>query len=767
MTRRDESASLTSVPMTLETLTRFLEESAVRELPHPAPRSGVSIPYHATLRIEDLRGMYRTMVLSRLLDEREFMLQKQMQAWFSIFGAGKEAAQVAAGLALRATDPICGYYRDRAICLQRGVTPEEMLLQAVAAADDPASAGRQMPAHFGHAGKAVVIQGSPTGFQMIPAVGLAEAIAKTRSLLGEGRYPGDAVVYASIGDAATAEGEFYEALRAAILNRAPVLIHLQDDGFGISVPVEEQVPGEDVLALFRHWPELRTWDVDGTDLRRSYDAFVDAAAHCRSRRGPALVRTRVLRLMSHSSTDDMRKYREPSDIAKDFERDPIAKFARELLSYGLASPEELREIADSSKAEVERATAEVLKRPKTDLKAMTWDIYAYEPAAAKERWAKAAGTRKSPLAGKAIPLADSINEALHELMEIEPRIVMWGEDIADLSRRTLDRHPELKGKGGVFGITEGLQRAFGSDRVANAPIAEASIVGRAVGYALQGFLPVVEVQFRDYLNPAWQQVVDQAATLRWRSGATFNAPLVVRMSYGGYLGGAGAVWHSESANGPLLHYPGLRVCVPGNARDAVALLRAACFCDDVVLYMEPKALYRRNDAAFGLPPGEYMDQPYPDFDDVAWPGVSRTYGSGRHLAILSYGNTAPLSLRAVHELGKSGIQARFVDLRWLNPLDEKAILKAADECGHLLVVDEDRRTCGAGTAVADVIYRDRTLRRRVDVERVAAIDCRVSYGPVGEKACLPQLETILAAAKAQMQGRIKPPKKAVGRGKKS
>jgi 2-oxoisovalerate dehydrogenase E1 component len=726
--------------MSFEALSSFLAE--------PQALATHSVPFHKSLTVRDCLDMFRTMLLSRLLDEREFMLQKQMQAWFSIFGAGKEAAQAAAGKALRPTDPLWGYYRDRAISIQRGITPQEMLLQAVSSEADPASSGRQMPAHFGHAGKAVIIQGSPVGFQCIPSVGLAEAIAKTGKLLGTGAYPPDAVVYTSLGDATTAEGEVYEALRAAILTKAPVIVHIQDDGFGISVPVEEQVPGEDVLALFRGWPELTIWDVDGTDIRDSYDAFSEAAAHCRGRRGPAIVRTKALRLMSHSSTDDMRKYRIPADIARDFERDPIPKFARQLVAYGLATRKELSAVVEEAKSEVERATAEVLKAPKGDARRFLEDIYAYEPKAAKERWARGVEGRKSGRADQVIPLADSMRHALHELMEIEPRIVMWGEDIADLSPKTLQRHPELKGKGGVFGITEGLQRRFGSDRVANSPIAEASIVGRAVGYSIQGFLPVVEVQFRDYLNPAWQQLVDQAATLRWRSGARFSCPMVIRMSYGGYLGGAGAMWHSESANGPILNHPGLRICVPGNARDAVALLRASVFCGDIVLYMEPKALYRRNDEAFGLPKGEYMEQPYPDYGVVAWPGVAATYGKGRDLAIVTYGNTTPLSMRAMHDLEKEGVRSRVVDLRWLNPLDEKSIKDAADDCGKVLVVDEDRRMCGAGAAIADVIYRDRDLRKRVDVERVAAMDCRVSYGPKGERAVLPQVDDIVAGARA-------------------
>ena len=404
-----------------------------------------------------------------------------------------------------------------------------------------------MPAHYGHAEKAVIIQGSPVGFQCIPSVGLAEAIAKSARLLKSGKYPADAVVYTSLGDAKTAEGEVYEALRAAILYKAPVIVHIQDDGFGISVPVEEQVPGEDVLALFRGWPGLATWDVDGTEVRDSYDAFSAAAARGRAGQGPSVVRTKTLRLMSHSSTDDMRKYRIPADIAHDFERDPIPKFARQIVAYGLATRGELAAILEAAKSEVERATAEALKAPKADPKRFLDDVYGYDPKSAKERWTRAVAGKTSARAGQVLPLADAMRLSLHELMEVEPRIVMWGEDIADLSPKTLERHPELKGKGGVFGITEGLQRKFGSDRVANSPISESSIVGRAVGYAIQGFLPVVEVQFRDYLNPAWQQLVDQAATLRWRSGATFSCPMVIHVVV---ATGGRAMWQSRPTSDP-------------------------------------------------------------------------------------------------------------------------------------------------------------------------------------------------------------------------
>jgi 2-oxoisovalerate dehydrogenase E1 component len=441
----------------------------------------------------------------------------------------------------------------------------------------------------------------------------------------------------------------------------------------------------------------------------------------------------------------MRKYRPREDIAVELEeRDPLVRFARELVEYGIAAPSELQETNAAVDAEILEAVDSVLNLPKTDVSRFMSTIYAYDPPKAQAAYAAVSAGRKSPSAGKPLVMADAINACLGELMEAVPEIVMWGEDVADLSREHFGR-AELEGKGGVFGLTKGLQRRFGPDRVSNSPIAEASIVGRASGWALQGFRPIVEVQFRDYLSPAWQQLVDQVATMRWRSDGKFGNALVIRMAYGGYLGGAGAIWHSESANGPILHYPGVRLCVPSNAEDAVGLLRAAAFCGDPVAYCESKSRYRFRD--------EFMDRKYPDWNFVLWPGTSRLYGSGKDLAILTYGTSTSLCFRVMQMLEADGIHARMLDLFWLNPLDQNAIRAAADDCGQVLVVDEDRRTCGAGAAIADVIYRDRGLRRRTDVERVATKDCRVSYGPVGERAILPQPDEILRAARDLVKSR--------------
>lgn len=695
--------------------------------------------YHPALTKRRLLEMYRLMVLSRRLDDRELMLQKQGHCWFAIAGAGKEAALAAAGMILRKSDPLLPYYRDRALVLARGVTSRELLMQAVAAAADPASGGRQMPSHFGHAGLGIICRSSTTGTNILPAVGLAEAIKKGRLIPGHLAYPPDSIVYASVGDASCSEGEVYEGLKEAALTRAPLLCHLEDDGYGISVPVSEQHPGGDPSRFLGAFPGMRVIRVDGTDLRASWEAFVEAVAHVRSGAGPVIVHSRMPRLYSHSSTDDQNKYRTAADVRWERERDPIERLAQELVAYEIAHPDELLGLHDQVEQEIEGALGEVLGLPKTDPSTLLTTVYHYAP----ERTAAELAKRAVPSAhaGQVMTMADAINACLMELFAADPRFVAFGEDVADFSQENWKHRDELPGKGGVFGITRGLQRAFGPARVFNTPIAEASVVGRAAGYALAGFLPIVEVQFRDYLSPAWQQLVDEAATLAWRSNGSFACPMVVRMAYGGYLGGAGAIWHSESAVGPLINYPGLRVAVPSNARDAVGMLREAAYSGDIVAFLEPKALYRRR--------GPFLDVEYPAADYRVPLGTSRLYGDGGDLTIVTYGNLAHVCFEAMGLLAAEGIRARMLDLLWLAPMDEEAIRRHAGATGRVLIVDEDRRLGGAGATIADAILKDRALRRRVDIERVAALDCRVSYGPVGETAVLPQLEQVLAAARGR------------------
>lgn len=703
--------------------------------------------YHPRLRHRDVIEVYRAMYTSRRCDDYELSFLKRGLAWFTISAAGAEAALAAAGKALRRTDPLCPYYRDRTMCLIRGVTPYEMFLEALACAEDPASGGHQMPAHWGHEPLGIVSQTSPTGSQCLPAQGLAEAISRTRALLGSGRFPNDSVVYVSIGDASINQGEFYESVKQAVMSRSPLVVHVLDNGWGISTPDYEQHGDYDAGDFFRHFPGLTYLRCDGTDFRQSYDAFTAAVEQCRSGRGPVMVHSKVVRLYSHSASDDQRKYRTAVDVGVEEERDPIPKFARELIRYGLASAEDLLRINEEVEAELKEAAERALGRPKTDLARIEVSIHNYDKAASKQLYDRYVAGRRSTHAGQPLVMAEAINRALGELMETDRRIVMWGEDIADVHQKYLRLVDSLEGKGGVFGVTRGLQKSF-PRRVWNAPLAEASIVGKAMGYALQGFLPVIEVQFRDFLNPAWQQLVDEIATLSFRSNGAWKAPMVIRMASGGYLLGAGAIWHSELAAGPLLYHPGLMVAVPSNGRNAAAAIRGAIYAGDPVLFLECKALYRRH--------GGWFDAPYPDFDYVAWPGEgTEVYGDGKDLTLIAWGNTTAICVEAMKQLEPQGIRARLVNLVWLHPLDEETVRAHAEATGRVLIVDEDRRRCGASAHVADAIYRDRELRRKVDVERLCSRNCRVPYGAVGEQYVLPQVTDVVRAALEMVRSQLR------------
>jgi 2-oxoisovalerate dehydrogenase E1 component len=717
-----------------------LDEARGQRAPSSNGHANGASKYHPTLSAKELLDIYRIMYTSRRCDDLELAVLKQGKAWFSISSAGTEAACVAAGKILRSTDPLCPFYRDRTTCLARGVTPYEMFLELVAAADDPASGGHNMPAHWGHKRLAVIPQTSPTGSQCLPAQGLAEAIVKTPRHLKQGVYPADAVVYTSLGDASTNQGEVYETLKAATATRSPLIIHIIDNGWGISVPTYESFAEHDVSRYFRDWPNLLLLKIDGTNFRESWNAFHQAVQFARNRQGAVLVHSSVVRLYSHSASDDQKKYRLKADIQRDEERDPIPKFARELVAFGVATPDQLISINEQVEVELREAQTRAMAQPKCDVTRLEICTYNYDKPTSQALFQKYTAGRKSKYAGQLHVMAEAINRAMEEQMETDPRIVMWGEDIADLHVKYFKSHnEELEGKGGVFGVTRGLQRKFGSDRVWNSPLAEATIVGKAMGFSLQGYLPIPEVQFRDFINPAWQQLIDEISTLSFRSNGAYSSPMVIRCASGGYLLGAGAIWHSELGAGHIMAHPGLRVAVPSNARNGAAAMRGAIYCGDPVLFLEPKALYRRK--------GGYFDTPYPDFDTVAWPGEgTEIYGDGDDLTIISYGNTTPLCHLALEELAKQGIHARLINLVWLYPLDESTIRRHADETGLVLIVEEDKRRCGAGTHIADAIYSDRSLRRRVDVERLSAKNTRVSYGPIGEAAILPQLPDIVRTA---------------------
>ncbi len=545
---------------------------------------------HEGLTRDELLAAYRTMLLSRKLDDKEIQLKNQSQAFFQISGAGHEAILVAAGSQLRGGyDWFFPYYRDRALCLSIGVTPLEMLLASVGAKDDPASGGRQMPSHWGHQRLNIPSQSSATGTQCLHAVGCAEAGVLYERVTAipdrVSKFQADEVVYLSIGDGATSEGEFWESLNTTCTQKLPIVYLCEDNGYAISVPVEVQTPGGDISRLVEHFPGLRTFRCDGTDYLASHRTMRDAVAHVRARKGPVFVHATTIRPYSHSLSDDEKLYKTPAEREAEARRDPLLRMRQLLKSEGLATDADLADIQASVEREINAAAEEALKAPKPEPD--TAMLYVFSPDV--DPSSTALQTEPHPK-GPPETMVAAINATLRDEMARNPRIVVFGEDVADASRE--DSLSAVTGKGGVFKVTHGLQRRFGGDRVFNSPLAEANIVGRGVGMALRGLKPVVEIQFFDYVWPAFMQIRDEMAMMRYRSSNNWSCPMVIRVPIGGYLRG-GAPYHSQSGVSIFAHTPGIRIVFPSNAHDAAGLLRTSIRTDDPVLFLEHKHLYRQ------------------------------------------------------------------------------------------------------------------------------------------------------------------------------
>ncbi|HYA17220.1 MAG TPA: thiamine pyrophosphate-dependent enzyme, partial [Bryobacteraceae bacterium] len=527
----------------------------------PAASERLAAAKAAGLDREALIKAFRLMYTSRRIDDREIILKRQQRIFFQISGAGHEAIQVAAGMATRpGYDWYFPYYRDRALALTLGVTPHEMLLGSVGAASDPASGGRQMPSHWSDPALNIVSPSSATGTQYTPAVGCAEAVRRL--------YPGeDRLVVTSSGEGATSEGEFWESINQSCLYRVPVLFLIQDNGWAISVPVENQTPGASISKLLAGFPDLLVIEVNGTDLISSYSAMKAAAAWCRERRGPALVHAHCVRPYSHSLSDDERFYKTKDERDEEAMRDPLTTFPRFLVEDGIVSQDELERMMQEIETGIIDDAERALKADPPGPEAALLHLYSEKIDPASTHFDAIPRPE-----GEAKLMSDLINATLREEMRRDERVVVFGEDVADCSRE--GHLSEVKGKGGVFKLTAGLQTEFGSQRCFNSPIAEASIVGRAIGMAITGLKPIVEIQFFDYIWPAMMQIRDELATLRWRSNGRFKAPLVIRVPIGGYLAG-GAIYHSQCGEVEFTHLPGLRVVFPSNAEDACGLLRTA------------------------------------------------------------------------------------------------------------------------------------------------------------------------------------------------
>jgi 2-oxoisovalerate dehydrogenase E1 component len=695
--------------------------------------------YHGLDR-ETLIRLYRVMFTSRRLDDREIQLKRQNKIYFQISSAGHEGVTSAMGLLLRpGVDWIYPYYRDRALCLMLGVTPLETLLQAVGAKDDPSSGGRQMPSHWGHPDWNIVSRSSCTGTQFVQAVGAAEAtlyyegrpkaLSQARKApLGEYvSYESQEIVYVSAGDGATSEGEFWESLNAACAMKLPLLYLIEDNGYAISVPVEVQTAGGSISRLARSFPNLHLAECDGTDPLESYSVCKQAVDYCRQRRGPAFIHAQVVRPYSHSLSDDEKLYKTAEEREDEAHRDPLSNFSLFLVREGLLDQREIEALEAEVDREVRDAADQALAAEPPSADSILVNVYSPDidptsPSLADE----------PELHGAPKTMVEMVAATLSEEMSRDERITVFGEDVADVSREDNLKH--VKGKGGVFKATAGLQRKYGADRVFNTPLAEASIVGRAIGMATRGLKPVAEIQFFDYIWPAMMQIRDELCVMRWRSNGAFKCPVVLRVAIGGYLTGGG-VYHSQSGESLFTHCPGLRVVMPSTALDVAGLLRTAIRSDDPVMFLEHKHLYRQ----------PYNRSEYPGADFTVPFGKARVVREGTEVSIITYGAIVHRAEVAAAQLQREGVSVEIIDLRSLSPYDWEAIATTVRKNHRVIVAYEDMLSWGYGAEIAARIGEELFEHLDGPVTRVAAMDTFCAYQPKLEDIILPQTDDLTAA----------------------
>lgn len=655
----------------------------------------------------ELLDVYRTMLLSRRLDEKMLTLLKQGNGFFHIGCAGHEATQAAIGLLSRpGHDWFSFYYRDMMMYLMLGGTAEEVLLHHMAKASDPNSGGRQMSEHFSNRSRNILPISSSVGAQFLPAVGVGLAMQR------DGIE--DAYVYCSCGDGATSQGDFHEALNWATRAKAPVLFVVQDNGYAISVPVRDQTAGGSAFKLAAGYEGLKRIQVDGTDFFSSYSAAKAAVEYLRTGAGPVCLVADLVRLLPHSSSDNHTKYRTPEELEAERREDPITQMEARLTESGLLDDERIETMRKEVTKEVDKAAvwaaAQADPDPSTALEHVCFEgdlglaFESNEPS------------------GDPIVLVDAINHALHEEMERNDRVIVYGEDVAG-------------DKGGVFTATRDLTAKFGEDRCFNSPLAEASVIGTAVGFASAGFKPVVEIQFGDYIWPALQMLRNQVSSYRYRSNGEWGCPMVIRVPIGGYI--HGGLCHSQNIESFFAHMPGFKIALPSNAADAKGLLKAAIRMEDPILFMEHKALYRSAAAR----------SPEPDADYLLPFGKARIVREGTDMTIVTWGMMVHKSMNAARQLEKEGISAEVIDIRTILPLDSDTILASVRRTSRALVVYEDHEFGGFGAEISAQIADLAFDALDAPVRRHAGAFSMVPFADPLERAVLPSDDSVLEAAR--------------------
>jgi 2-oxoisovalerate dehydrogenase E1 component len=683
----------------------------------------------------DLVAMLRNIYVSRKLDDAEIQMRKMSKAFFQISGAGHEGVLTAIGKVLRPKyDYAIGYYRDRALCTAMGVTPYEMLCQANGNIGDTASHGRQMPAHWGNVRLNIVNKSSCTGTQFLQACGLAEAGLYLQQLKDEGvdvsgfSFQDDEIIYVSSGDGTTSQGEFWEAMTTACVNKLPVMFVVEDNGFAISVPVEVQTPGGSISKAFANFPGLKVITCDGSCPVESYAAAREAEKHLRGGHGPVLLHAQnCTRPYSHSLSDDHGMYRTKDELEEEKQRDVFTSYPAFLIETGVLTEEDRKALLEEVSVEVREAMNRAIETPWPTVESTLDHLYSEDVDITSDDF-----STEAKFSGKDdVPMAGSVNKVLRDEFKKNPLLRMFGEDVADFSDLSRLENPDLKGKGGVFKITSGVQRVSKTNQVFNSPLAEANIVGRAIGMAIRGLKPVVEIQFFDYIWTAYMQLKNEMATLRYRSGGDFKCPMVVRVPIGGYLRG-GAIYHSQSGESLFTHIPGIRVAFPSNALDAAGLLRTAIRADDPVMFLEHKHLYYQGYNRTADPGEEYMI-PF---------GKARIARKGSDATIVCWGALVQKSIDAAKKLEAEGKTIEVIDARTLAPFDFEAVKTSLKKTNRLLICHEETLTSGFAGEITALVNEHCFEYLDAPVLRVAAKDCHVAYCPQQEDYILPQVSDV-------------------------
>ena len=639
------------------------------------------------------------MYKSRRLDEKQLILLKQGKGFFHIGASGHEAVQVAASKCFKTEkDYSYPYYRNQAYCLGLGMTSREILLSFLAKDSDPNSGGRQMPQHFGHKELNIVSQSSPTGTQYLQATGAAFALQKNNE---------NGIVYVSSGEGTTSQGDFHEALNWSSRVKAPVIFHIENNGYAISVPIDEQTSGGSVYKISSGYENLHRIKIDGTDYFESLIAFNSACDRARKGLGPTLIESMVVRLLPHSSSDDHRKYRLEEDINTDKNNDPLEKFKQICIEKNILSKNDFLKLEKNISDEIDEDALWAEKQ--NDPEDSTLNLFVEEKKFDSD----------IALKENDIVLVDAINHAMDEELEFNDKMLVFGQDVAG-------------GKGGVFTATKGLTDKHGEDRVFNSPLAESSIIGTAIGLATLGYKPVVEIQFGDYIWTSMMQIRNELATMNYRSNGDWQCPVVVRVPVGGYI--HGSLCHSQSIDGYFTHLPGIMIAYPSNAADAKGLLKAACRMNNPVLFFEHKGLYRQG----------YASSREPDKDYFLNFGKGKIVQNGSSLTIVTWGALVQKSIDASRQSGES---VEIIDLRTLYPLDLDLIIESLKKTNRLIVVHEDNLTGGYGGEIVSLINENAFELLDAPVKRVASKDLPVAYSSVLEDQILVQTEWIVKMIK--------------------